>query len=44
MGPQDGVDLLLDSIEYLVKEKGRNDTLFALVGTGTEVHRLTALA
>lgn len=36
MGPQDGVGLLLESIEYLVKKKGRRDTLFVLVGSGTE--------
>jgi len=42
MGPQDGVDLLLDSIEYLVKTKHRSNTLFALIGPGTELSRLKA--
>ena len=44
MGPQDGVDLLLDSIEYLVKKKGRHDTLFVLIGQGTELPPLKARA
>ncbi len=44
MGPQDGVGLLLESIEYLVKKKGRRDTLFVLIGSGTELPRLKALA
>jgi glycosyltransferase involved in cell wall biosynthesis len=44
MGPQDGVDLLLESIEYLVKEKGRRDSLFVLIGPGTELPRLKARA
>ena len=43
MGPQDGVDLLLESIRYLVKEQGRSDTLFVLIGPGPEVPRLQAL-
>jgi glycosyltransferase involved in cell wall biosynthesis len=42
MGPQDGVDLLLDSIEYLVKTKRRSDTLFVLIGPGPELSRLKA--
>ena len=36
MGPQDGIDLLLVSIEHIVKNKGRHDTLFVLIGDGTE--------
>src|SRR6516162_8837663 len=28
MGPQDGIDLLLVSIEYIVKNRSRHDTLF----------------
>ena len=42
MEPQDGLELLLDSIEHLVKGKGRQDTLFALIGWGTELPRLRA--
>ena len=44
MEPQDGVELLLRSIRYIVKEKGRTDTLFVLIGSGTELPRLRALA
>lgn len=44
MGPQDGVDLLIESIEVIVKQKNRDDTLFVLIGSGTELHRLKALA
>jgi len=44
MGPQDGVALLLESIQYLVKKKGRRDTLFVLIGSGTELPRLKAYA
>jgi glycosyltransferase involved in cell wall biosynthesis len=40
MGSQDGLDLLLDSIHCLVKERGRTDTQFALIGAGTELTRL----
>ena len=44
MGPQDGIDLLLESIEHIAKHQGRQDTLFVLVGGGTELPRLRALA
>ena len=44
MGPQDGLDLLLESIEHIVKQQNRQDTLFVLVGGGTELPRLQALA
>ncbi|MGA7415984.1 MAG: glycosyltransferase [Bryobacteraceae bacterium] len=43
MGSQDGVDLLIDSIEYLVKTNGREDALFALIGFGSELPRLQGL-
>jgi len=43
MGPQDGLDLLLESADYLVKEKGRRDTVFVLIGPGPELPRLKAL-
>ncbi len=42
MGPQDGLDLLLESIDYLVTKQNRRDTLFALIGHGPEVPRLKA--
>ncbi|HEV2491788.1 MAG TPA: glycosyltransferase family 4 protein [Terriglobia bacterium] len=44
MGPQDGIDLLLDSIAVIAKQWGREDVLFALVGSGAELPRLKALA
>jgi len=44
MGPQDGLDLLLDSISIIAKQRNRTDTLFALIGAGSELHRIKALA
>ena len=44
MGPQDGVDLLLESIESILYRHHRHDTLFALIGAGTETARLKLLA
>jgi glycosyltransferase involved in cell wall biosynthesis len=44
MGSQDGINLLLESIDYLIKERGRSDTLFVLIGGGPELHRLRARA
>jgi glycosyltransferase involved in cell wall biosynthesis len=44
MGPQDGLDLLLESTEHLAKRQNRQDTLFVLVGGGTELPRLKTLA
>jgi glycosyltransferase involved in cell wall biosynthesis len=35
MGTQDGLDLLLDSINHIVKHENRQDTHFLLVGGGT---------
>ena len=37
MEPQDGLGLLLDSINYLVNGQGRQDVQFALIGFGTEL-------
>lgn len=42
MGTQDGLDLLLESIEHLVKREGRQDTHFVLVGGGTVLAELRA--
>jgi glycosyltransferase involved in cell wall biosynthesis len=44
MGQQDGLDLLLESIEYIVKHEKRQDTSFVLVGGGTMLPRLRATA
>jgi glycosyltransferase involved in cell wall biosynthesis len=43
MGPQDGLDLLIESIEYIVNRKKRVDTCFTFIGSGTEVPRLKAM-
>ena len=40
MGTQDGLDLLLDSIEHIVKRENRQDTHFLLVGGGTVLSEL----
>lgn len=44
MGRQEGIDLLLQSIKYLVVEKHRSDIHFGLVGGGTELPALRAMA
>jgi glycosyltransferase involved in cell wall biosynthesis len=44
MGQQEGLDLLLESIAIIVKERNRNDTLFVLIGGGTALPRLRTLA
>jgi glycosyltransferase involved in cell wall biosynthesis len=44
MGPQDGLDLLLESIDAVVHGSNRQDILFVLIGTGSENVRLKALA
>jgi glycosyltransferase involved in cell wall biosynthesis len=44
MGKQEGIDLLLRSVHYIVKEKGRRDVHFGLVGGGTELDALKAMA
>ena len=44
MGAQDGVDLLIRGMAHLVHEEGRGDIQCAIVGSGTEVANLKALA
>ncbi len=44
MGHQDGLDLLLHSIAWIVKEGGRLDITFVLIGAGTELPTLQRLA
>lgn len=41
---QDGVGLLIESIEYLVKQRSRDDTQFALIGSGSQLPRLKTKA
>jgi len=44
MGPQDGLDLLLESIRQIVQCAGRRDVAFALIGRGSETDGLKAWA
>jgi glycosyltransferase involved in cell wall biosynthesis len=44
IGPQDGVELALLAIAYLVHELGRTDCAFVFVGTGEELPAVTRLA
>lgn len=43
MGEQEGIDLLIDAVEYLVREVGREDIQFVLVGGGPALDELKAL-
>jgi len=42
MGPQDGVDYLLKSIRWIVREQNRKDIQFALIGEGDYTDNLKA--
>lgn len=44
MGKQEGIDLLLEAVRYIVYEKGRQDVHFGLVGGGTELEAMKALS
>jgi glycosyltransferase involved in cell wall biosynthesis len=44
MGPQEGLDLLLQSIVYFRKRRQSDDTRFVLMGAGSELPRLKRLA
>lgn len=44
MGAQEGIDLLLQSAYYLIKELGRTDVHFGLVGGGTSLEEMKQLA
>ena len=44
MGDQEGVDLLLESARHLVKDKGRDDIQFVLVGGGPSLDGLRAMS
>jgi glycosyltransferase involved in cell wall biosynthesis len=44
MGAQEGINLLLDAIRHIVFVKARRDVHFTLVGAGTELVKLQALA
>jgi glycosyltransferase involved in cell wall biosynthesis len=44
MGRQEGIDLLLQAVRHLVHDRGRTDIHFGLVGGGTELAALRAMA
>lgn len=44
MGPQDGLQLLIKAVDHIVKQQGRQDAHFLLVGGGTELPMLRDLA
>jgi glycosyltransferase involved in cell wall biosynthesis len=44
MGRQEGIDLLLAAVHHIVRVLGRTDIHFGLVGGGTELDALRALA
>ncbi len=43
MGPQEGLDLLLESVAYIVERRKREDTQFVLIGSGSELPALKTL-
>jgi glycosyltransferase involved in cell wall biosynthesis len=44
MGKQEGIDLLLEAVRVIVHDLGRTDIQFGLVGGGTELPAMRALA
>jgi glycosyltransferase involved in cell wall biosynthesis len=44
MGKQEGIDLLLQAVQRIVKDMGRTDIQFGLVGGGTELPAMRELA
>ena len=44
MGAQDGLDLLLESIRFIVENEKRDDVAIVLIGSGTELPALKAWA
>jgi glycosyltransferase involved in cell wall biosynthesis len=44
MGPQEGVDLMLQSGEHIIKKRDREDVSFVFIGGGSEIPRLKAQA
>src|SRR5262249_27624733 len=44
MGRQEGIDLLLDAVRWIVHVHGRDDIHFGLVGAGTSLEEMKALA
>jgi len=44
MGPQEGVDLMLQSAEHIIKKHGRQGVSFVFIGGGSEIPQLKAQA
>jgi glycosyltransferase involved in cell wall biosynthesis len=44
MGKQEGIDLLLQAVQLIVRQYGRTDIQFGLVGGGTELEAMRRLA
>ena len=44
MGEQEGIDLLIAAAEHIVRQLGREDIQFVLVGGGPALAQLQALA
>jgi glycosyltransferase involved in cell wall biosynthesis len=44
MGKQEGIDYLLRAVRYIIKDVGREDIHFTLVGSGPELATMQALA
>jgi glycosyltransferase involved in cell wall biosynthesis len=44
IGEQEGLDLLLESIRHIVKERGRHDIHFAIMGSGPNWKEIVSLA
>jgi glycosyltransferase involved in cell wall biosynthesis len=44
MGKQEGIDLLLQAAQYMIKDMGRTDVQFGLVGGGTSLEDMQQLA
>ena len=44
MGKQEGIDLLLRAVEYIVNQLKRTDVHFTLIGSGTSLYDMKALA
>lgn len=44
MGAQEGIDLLLQSAQYLIQTLGRTDVQFGLVGGGTSLEQMKQMA
>jgi glycosyltransferase involved in cell wall biosynthesis len=40
MNPQDGIEYLLEAAAHMIRERGRDDVQFALVGTGDSIEDL----